>query len=58
MILDKILFIPLRQNLHEAGRADPVNLLEVAEGSAVPTRLEPDQRVGHWQDAEEQHRQQ
>ena len=35
-----------------------VDPLVVAEGAAVPAGLEPDQGVGHGQDAEEQHHQQ
>ena len=35
-----------------------VDPLVVAEGAAVPAWLEPDQGVGHGQDAEEQHHQQ
>lgn len=32
--------------------------MELAEGAAVPAWLEPDQRVGHGQAAQEQHQQQ
>ena len=35
-----------------------VDPLVVAEGAAVPAGLEPDQGVGHGEDAEEQHHQQ
>ena len=48
----------LRHNLQEAGGGHVVDPLVVAEGAAVPAGLEPDQGVGHGQDAEEQHHQQ
>ena len=42
-----------RNNLEEAGGGHVVYPLVVAEGAAVPAGLEPDQGVGHGQDAQE-----
>ena len=49
---------PLRHNLKESCGGDMIDPLVVTEGSTVPAGLEPDQGVGHGQDAEEQHHQQ
>ena len=37
---------------------DLVNLVELAEGPAVPGGFDPDEGVGHRQRAQEQHQQQ